>query len=146
MKSLLSILFASAISTQIASAGEPVIPSELDLPSNGHCSSADDAIQFSAFRYQGGAAPPPGLLVGKKTMIVNGLEWGSVEDVEGMEIKESWPLQVELTNTTVVLSEGGPLAGRVIFTALMTVSHMTADVAPETRYVICENSWTFGAP
>ena len=148
MKSPLSIVLFIALSAGVASAGKPVIddPTPTNLPDNGDCSSADGAIEFSSFRYSGGAAPPPGLLVSAQTMVVNGVEWGSTRHFEpGTEVQdeEHWPIVVELADASLVSSEGGPMAGHVVFTVKMTVSHLTADVAPETRYVICENSWSF---
>jgi hypothetical protein len=147
MKTSLSVLFVLALSPQVAGADEPAVATpSLNLPANGHCSSADGAIQYSSFQYQGGTAPPPGLLVSEQTLMVNGTVWGHRQHFQpGSTVQDngSWPLIVDLGKTALVVAEGGMLQGRVIFTAEMTVFHLTADVAPQTRYVICENSWIF---
>ncbi len=146
MKTLLPVFFMTATLASSAIAGVPgfvqPIPTT-QLPSNGSCSSADGSVQFESFQHQGGALME-GALLNSRSIKVDGVEWGSSSFFQGSNAgQDNWNVVVELTDKTVLESEGSPQAGSTTYAVLLTVESTIADLAPKTSYVICEDSWLF---
>lgn len=118
------------------------------VPTNGACSNAQGTLKLSISRYEGGAAPFPGMIIANQVLVFNGVELGNLKTLNQDGQRGHWPIDVSLSPKTQVVLErtGNQRSGRSVYAVVVKVLDKASKAKIVETRVICENSWNFMLP
>ncbi len=165
---LLSLLLVGVgcndvVDSTAADDGSPVAETESDLtsdpvvggPTNGSCSDAKASLVYTAWQKEGGAAPPPGLVIGRTELVHDGKVVGRTTIREGNVgaepgDNEPWSVALQFVAGTknVLASPGNATTGSQTYAQKVKV---TVDAGLPTAnafetYVLCNEQWNHLVP
>ena len=138
-----------------------------DGPGNGSCSDAAGTIVYTVWRHEGGAPPPPGMIIGERKLVYQGRLVGHTitrsNDFGGPVLEgeplvpppEGHPWEVDLRferGTKHVLERrGNGASGSEVYTqkvegTLLTGLGPTIESNKFHAFLICQDSWNYMLP
>jgi hypothetical protein len=124
-------------------------------PSNGSCSDAQGELLYTASRYEGGAAPPPWLVVSERKLVYKGDVVGHTQTRASGESEDlhTWAvrLRFETGSKQILARSGNDAAGSETFVQKV-VGTFVMGLGPSieantiTKLVICQDHWNYLLP
>jgi hypothetical protein len=141
---------------------EPVVGG----PQNGSCADALGELVYTASRYEGGAAPPPGFVVGEQKLVYKGSVVGvslqhagggpngdGIPGADDGDQDQPWQITLRFDDASkqVLESSGNRAAGSETYAQEVTgtfVKGLGPTLASHqfTTFVLCQDHWNFLRP
>jgi hypothetical protein len=121
---------------------DPATASDTSGPGNGACADAAGSVAYTISRYEGGAVPMEGMVIGERKLVLNGEVVGHTQHRyrDGSVDVQPWTVDIAFVGPRTVLERsGGPDAGAEVYAQKI-------EAGAVHTFVICRDHWNHLLP